>query len=137
MRTFVEVSKSLWQSFRRLPLWVQLWIGVILVPVNLSSLFLLNYDSARMVALAAVLALGGNMLVMYWQAGFSRLMAIPHLLVWVPLQVLLSTYLLSSAPEPSLSEVLYVKLVLAVNGVSLGFDLHDSWRWVQGERQVF
>lgn len=34
-------------------------------------------------------------------------------------------------------EVLYVSLVLVVNGISLVFDLIDAWRWMQGERQIF
>ncbi|TXI30780.1 MAG: hypothetical protein E6Q69_12925 [Aquipseudomonas alcaligenes] len=137
MNTLVAVHQNLWQSFRRLPSWVQLWMAVILLPANLLSLFLLEYPSARMIAIAALLALGSNMLLMYRYGGFSRLMALPHLLVWGPLQVLLLMYLAGSAPAPSLHEVIYVCWVLAVNGVSLFFDVLDSWRWLQGERQLF
>jgi len=135
MNAFVELHQRLWQSFRRLPVWVQLWMAAILLPANLLSLFLLDYPSARMIALAALLALGSNMLLMYWYAGFTRLMAMPHLLVWGPLQVMLLMYLMASTPTAD--EVMYIGLVLAVNGISLYFDALDSWRWLQGERQLF
>jgi hypothetical protein len=29
---------EIWGSYRRLPLWVELWVAVILVPVNAASL---------------------------------------------------------------------------------------------------
>lgn len=135
MSALVAVHQSLWRSFRRLPPWVQLWMAAVLLPANLLSLFLLQYPSARMVAIAAVLALGSNMLLMYGYGGFSRLMALPHLLVWGPLQVMLLMYLMASTPTTE--EVMYISLVLAVNGISLLFDTLDSWRWLQGERQVF
>lgn len=135
MSAFVAIHQSLWRSFRRLPLWVQLWMAAVLLPANLLSLFLLQYPSARMVAIAAMLALGSNMLLMYGYAGFTRLMALPHLLVWGPLQVILLMYLMASTPTTE--EVIYIGLVLAVNGISLLFDALDSWRWLQGERQVF
>jgi hypothetical protein len=137
MNPLVAVHQRLWQSFRRLPLWVQLWLAVILLPANLLSLFLLDYPSARMIAFAALFALGSNMLLLYWYGGFNRLMAVPHLLVWGPLQVMLPIYLAGSAPTPNLNEVNYVCWVLAVNGISLFFDILDSWRWLQGERQLF
>lgn len=137
MNAFVEVHQSLWRSFRRLPLWVQVWMAGILMPVNLLSFFLLGYSSAHMIAIAAVLALGSNMLLMYRYAGFSRLMALPHLLVWGPLQVMLLIYLAESSPSPSMGEIIYICLVLVVNGISLLFDVLDTWHWLQGDRQVF
>jgi hypothetical protein len=137
MNAFGELHQRLWQSFRRLPLWVQLWMAAVLLPANLLSLFLLQYPSARMVAIAAVLALGSNMLLIYGYAGFTRLMALPHLLVWGPLEVMLLMYLMAGSPTPTIDEVMYICLVLAVNGFSLCFDALDSWRWLRGERQPF
>lgn len=110
-------------------------MAAVLLPANSLRLFLLQYPGARMVAIAAVLALGSNMLLMYGYAGFTRLMALPHLLVWGPLQVMLPMYLMASTPTAD--EVMYISLILAVNGISLLFDALDSWRWLQGERQLF
>lgn len=136
MNRFVEINRQLWLSFRRLPLWVQVWMALVLVPVNLLSFFVLEYQSAQMVALAAVLALGSNMLLLYRYEGFSRAMALPHLVFWGPLQILLLMRVLQT-PAPDSGEVLFICLVLLVNGISLIFDLLDTWRWWQGERQVF
>jgi hypothetical protein len=136
MNRFVEINRQLWLSFRRLPLWVQVWVALVLVPVNLLSFLMLEYQAAQMVALAAVLALGSNMLLLYRYAGFSRAMALPHLVVWGPLQILLLMRVLQT-PAPDAGEVMFICLVLLVNGISLIFDLLDTWRWWQGERQVF
>ncbi|GAD64989.1 MULTISPECIES: hypothetical protein [Pseudomonadaceae] len=136
MNRFVEINRQLWLSFRRLPLWVQVWMALVLVPVNLLSFLVLEYQAAQMVALAAVLALGSNMLLLYRYAGFSRAMALPHLVVWGPLQILLLMRVLQT-PAPDAGEVMFIGLVLLVNGISLIFDLLDTWRWWQGERQVF
>ena len=136
MNRFVEINRHLWLSFRRLPLWVQVWMALVLVPVNLLSFLVLEYQAAQMVALAAVLALGSNMLLLYRYAGFSRAMALPHLVVWGPLQILLLMRVLQT-PAPDAGEVMFIGLVLLVNGISLIFDLLDTWRWWQGERQVF
>ncbi|WP_322981321.1 hypothetical protein [Pseudomonas sp. C11] len=136
MNRFVEINRQLWLSFRRLPLWVQVWMALVLVPVNLLSFLVLEYQAAQMVALAAVLALGSNMLLLYRYEGFSRAMALPHLVFWGPLQILLLMRVLQT-PAPDSGEVLFICLVLLVNGISLIFDLLDTWRWWQGERQVF
>lgn len=63
-------------------------------------------------------------------------MALPHLVVWGPLQILLLMRVLQT-PAPDAGEVMFIGLVLLVNGISLIFDLLDTWRWWQGERQVF
>lgn len=136
MNRFVEINRQLWMSFRRLPLWVQVWMALVLVPVNLLSFLVLEYQTAQMVALAAVLALGSNMLLLYRYEGFSRAMALPHLVFWGPLQILLLMRVFQT-PAPDSGEVLFICLVLLVNGISLIFDLLDTWRWWQGERQVF
>lgn len=128
MNRFVEINRQLWLSFRRLPLWVQVWMALVLVPVNLLSFLVLEYQAAQMVALAAVLALGSNMLLLYRYAGFSRAMALPHLVVWGPLQILLLMRVLQT-PAPDAGEVMFIGLVLLVNGISLIFDLLDTWRW--------
>lgn len=111
-------------------------MALVLVPVNLLSFLVLDYQAAQMVALAAVLALGSNMLLLYRYVGFSRVMALPHLVFWGALQVLLVMRVLQN-PAPGAGEVLFICLVLLVNGISLIFDLLDTWRWWQGERQVF
>jgi hypothetical protein len=112
-------------------------MAAILLPANLASLLLLHYPSSEWIALSALIVVGSNMLLMYLYGGFSRLLAVPHLLIWGPLQVMLLMYLAQSGEPLATGEVLYVSLVLVVNGISLVFDLIDAWRWMQGERQLF
>ena len=50
---------EIWQSFRRLPLWVQLWVAVILVPVNLASVIFINAPGGFWIAVLAVGDLAG------------------------------------------------------------------------------
>lgn len=34
--------RASWRSFRALPMWVQLWVGAVLVPVNAASFLVLD-----------------------------------------------------------------------------------------------
>lgn len=127
-----------WASFRSLPGWVQIWVGGILVPVNAASFALLDTWSGRAIAVAAFFVVSSNVPIMLWARGMTKLMAVPHLFIWGPLQWLLITNLLqvsggNAMPPP---EQTYVMVVLTVNGISLLFDLLDSWRWLKGDRSV-
>lgn len=123
-----------WQSFRSLPLWIQVWVAGILVPVNVAGFLLLDTPAGQWTALAAALVLLSNYPLMLACRGMGRLLSVPHLLIWGPLQVALVYRLGSGAPEPV--EQGFVILVLVVNGLSLVFDTLDSLRWLRGERGV-
>ena len=47
---------DVWDSFWRLPLWVQVWVGLILVPANLLTLLFVRKKYGKWIA---VLAIGG------------------------------------------------------------------------------
>lgn len=125
---------EIWRSFRALPLWVQIWVALILVPVNIASLWFF-YET--MGALIAVLAVGGmlpNLLIMAFDRGLSKAMALPHLAVWVPLVAFLIWIVQSPYAEgPYLT---YLWLLLVVDGVSLAFDIPDAWKWLRGDRAI-
>ena len=123
-----------WHSFRTLPLWVQIWVGGILVPVNAVAFLFLGTPGGFWTAVAAVLVMASNYPIMLACRGMSRLMSVPHLLIWGPLQVFLIYHV--TVAETSVPETMFVLLVLVVNGVSLVFDALDSWRWFCGEREV-
>jgi len=123
-----------WQSFRSLPLWVQVWVAGILVPVNAAGFLLLDTPAGQWTALAAVLVLLSNYPVMLACRGMGRLLSVPHLLIWGPLQLALLYRLGSGGPGPV--EQGFVILVLVVNGISLVFDTLDTLRWLRGEREV-
>ncbi|PWN55556.1 hypothetical protein [Abyssibacter profundi] len=122
------------QSFMRLPLWVRVWILGGLGLVNAAALLLTHWPTGYWAswALAAIIAI--NLPMVLIQQGYSRALAIPHLLVWIPLCAYAALRL--TATEASDGERVYAALLLAVNGTSVAFDLFDSWRWLRGDRAV-
>lgn len=130
----MALIKDIWRSFRALPLWVQIWVGLILVPVNLASVL---YVFEPMGLLIAALAIGGmvpNLFIMIKERGLSLAMALPHLLIWTPLVILLIANL--GHPEMSSPFQAFVWLLLIVDLVSLGFDYPDAWKWWKGDHAV-
>ncbi len=134
MNDLIARHLASWQSFRSLPFWVQVWVAGILVPVNAAGFLLLDTLAGQWTALAAVLVLLSNYPVMLACRGMGRLLSVPHLLIWGPLQVALLYRLASGSPEPV--EFGFMILVLVVNGISLVFDTMDTLRWLRGEREV-
>lgn len=136
--TSLNRHQRIWISFRSVPAWVQIWVALILIPVNAAGFFLMDWWSGQMVAWAALFVVATNMPIMYLEGGMSRLMSIPHLIAWIPLELGLIMRLMGEvgAAAPSQPEMLFIVLVLAVNGISLVFDGLDSVRWLRGERDI-
>lgn len=126
---------EIWRSYRSLPLWVQLWVGLILVPVNAAPFFLLDTWSGRAGAIAAAVVVATNLPIMWIAGGMSKAMSLPHLAAWIPLEIAL-VWRLSGAAVSTSAELGLAWTLLIVNGISLGFDLIDSWRWLRGEREI-
>ncbi|WP_299842349.1 hypothetical protein [uncultured Roseovarius sp.] len=124
---------DIWQSFRRLPVWVQIWVAAILVPVNLSPLLFLSEFQGVMVATLAVGGMAPNLVIMMRDHGFSRAMALPHLLIWTPLVIFLINLLSSGAELPDIYRNFLI-LLLLVDLVSLAFDCLDALKWWRGDR---
>lgn len=122
-------------SFLALPGWVQVWVGAVLVPVNALPFFFLETPTARAAAAAAVFAVLTNLPIMLIERGMSRLMAIPHLIAWLPLLPYLAARLLFGPGLP-LSEALLAMALLLVNAISLVFDVLDTWCWLCGQRDI-
>ncbi len=126
---------EIWRSLRRLPLWVQLWMMLWLVPVNMVSLFFLESSYGIWIAIAAIGGMALNLPVMVMAKGFSRLMALPHLLLWTP-QVFLIAWILVQAERIALYES-YLLILMITNIISLMFDFPDFYKWLKGARQTF
>jgi len=124
---------EIWQSYRRLPVWVQLWVAVILVPVNAAALGCLAQPCGACVAAMAVGAMLCNGVLMLVERGFSRAMALPHVLIWTPMLGLVVWLLAQDIPAGYRA---YLLILLAVDAVSLGFDVIDTRRWLSGDRQI-
>lgn len=124
---------QIWQSYRRLPLWVQLWVALILVPVNAASLFFLTHPAGAWLALMAVGAMLCNGVLMLVERGFSKVMALPHVLIWTPMLGLILWLLNQDIAESYRS---YLIVLLAVDVVSLILDVVDSRKWLSGDRKI-
>ena len=122
---------EIWQSFRTLPLWVQIWVGLLLAPINLASLWFIDQPSGGWVALLAVGAMMMNMPVMAYDRGFSKLMAFPHLIPWSILVI----WVAFARPISTDGYATYLSVLMVTNIISLGFDFPDALNWWKGDRE--
>ena len=129
---------AIYHSYRSLPLWVQIWVVAILMPVNAAAFFLLETWLGMAAAIAAVFVVITNVTIMWATGGMSRLMSVPHLIAWYPLQILIVMRLagMVEAGPVSAAEWWFGVILFVINGISLVFDTVDSWRWLRGEREV-
>ena len=74
-----------------------------------------------------------NGVLMLVERGFSRAMALPHVLIWTPMLGLVVWLLAQDIPAGYRA---YLLILLAVDAVSLGFDVIDTRRWLSGDRQI-
>lgn len=134
----MDALRESWHSFRSLPVWVQIWVGLILVPVNAAPFFLLDTWAGKAGAIAAVFVIATNGPIMLAYKGMNRALSLFHLVAWIPLEVALILRALGMAGsgDPGATESALVAVLLIVNGISLGFDTLDSWRWLRGERET-
>jgi len=111
---------------------VQIWVALILVPVNMLSLLFLNEPKGILIAALAVGGMMPNIAIMLAERGLSKMMALPHLLIWIPLLLILWSQL--GAVTGGYQTFLW--LLFAVDGLSLAFDIPDAWKWWKGDRAV-
>ena len=126
---------SIYTSFRSLPLWVQVWMVVILMPVNAGGLLFLDQPIGLGIAVLGLAGMLLNIPVLMYSRGFSKLMAVPHLLPWTALVAWL-LYLIFTAGVPEGNIRILVGLILVVDVISLAFDYKDSIEWFRGDRAV-
>jgi len=119
-------------SFRAMPNWVQFWVAIILVPVNMYSLFFIDQPQGILIAVLAISAMMLNFPIMLYDRGFSKLMAFPHLLPWS----ILIALLVISPPMASGSYHVYLWVLLIVDAISLVFDYPDALKWWRGDRKA-
>ncbi|WP_370231348.1 hypothetical protein [Cognatishimia sp.] len=128
---------DIWGSFMRLPLWVKIWMAVWLVPVNFVSLWFWGQGApvpGTTVALLANLGMAVNVPIMMRDRGMSNAMALPHLVLWTPLVILIALGL--ATPEGDPAYRLYLTILLVTNVISLGFDFKDGLSWWRGDRDI-
>jgi hypothetical protein len=125
-----NIVVDIWTSLRALPGWVQIWAFLILMPVNMASLFFINEPMGIWVAVLANIAMMMNMPVMLHDRGFSKMMGIPHLIPWT----ILAGILIFNRPEATGLYDTYLWVLLGTNVISLIFDFPDAAKWFHGDR---
>lgn len=126
---------NIWNSFRRLPVWVQIWVGLILIPVNLLPLAFLSEPRAGLIAGLAVGGMAFNLPILLREQGLSKAMAIPHLLLWTPLVVVVFRQLRNGG-DMAAAYTTVLAVLLVVDGISLAFDFVDALKWWRGDRAI-
>ena len=125
---------DIFHSFRRMPLWVQIWVAAILMPANILTLAFLHEPYGYWLAGLAIGGMALNAPIMFIDKGFGSLMALPHILLWTPLCALMGWLLWFSGIELSANYSGFLMLLLAIDIVSLGFDYPDALKWLKGDR---
>jgi len=123
---------DIWNSFRSLSLWVQIWVALILVPTNLFSMVFIDQPSGKLIAFLAVTAMAPNVAVIFIERGFSKLMALPHIPLWTILLVILLFWRPTGSPQYQM----FLSVLFLVNLVSLIFDYMDAYKWWRGDRKI-
>ncbi len=124
---------DIWKSFRALRLGSQLWIILILFPVNIASVFFLSEQRGVLIAALAVGGMTPNFVLILLERGFSKAMSLSHLVFWIPLVLLIpSTQYLAISDNYSL----YLWALLLINLVSLVFDIAEARAWWRGDRDI-
>ena len=122
------------------PMWLQLWV-LALVVVNLAAVcFVLTRQSGRwrprpeaLVILASFFCSAAMMSWLYEQAGYVRLLGLPHLVFWLPAYCWLVYRYRNSAFSMPFKAYLWVYFIIA--GLSLIVDVSDVGRYLLGEQQ--
>lgn len=112
---------DIWQSFKALPTWVLVWIGVFLGPINVASLGFLSQPWG---ALIAALAVGGmlfSMGALIAYRGFSKMVSGGHVFLWTPLVL----FLIFARPDATGLYSTYLTVLVCANAFSLIFDIND------------
>lgn len=115
------------------PLWVQIWLGIMMLTILLAIPFAIKDWRARFVLLSMVLIVP-LMNVLFAKYGFTRILGLAHVIVWTPLWVYL--FKNRNAHPDRKWTGWYVILAIIVIGISLLFDYVDVVRYLLGEQAV-
>lgn len=120
-------------SMKALPLWVKIWL-VILMGANLGSIWFLDSGIGRWTAITFLVIGAFNIPMALLQNGLTRMLSFPHL-IWIGLLIYLWKQLFGpDAIEAGTLLYKYGVSVFVVNSISVAFDLMECWRWLKGNR---
>jgi hypothetical protein len=117
---------AIWESFLELPMWVRIWLMGILVPVNMASVFFVGQPNGPLISVLAVGGLAIGTALMLYERGFTRLLALGHIVSWTPLVL----WLIFAMPDGSDGYGTYLWILLVADLISLAFDYPDLAKWM-------
>lgn len=126
---------EIWNSFRRMPVWVQVWVALILVPVNIATLGFLGMPNGDLIAALAIFGMLPNLLFMMRERGFSKSMTVSHVLIW-PFLLLAIVETFAQGPDLGNGQFAFLALLFVIDAISLAFDIPDVWKWYKGDRNI-
>ncbi len=114
----------------KLPLAVQIWLGVLMMANAVVPMFFLGHRVAQVV-LGVFMVSAASMMILAHVVGFTRLLGLGHAL-WIPLLLYLWSRMGGyPAVEPYGA---WMRIVMLLNAASLVTDVWDVVRYVRGER---
>ncbi len=126
---------EIWKSFRRMPVWVQVWVACILGPINIATLYYVSQPYGILVAILAIAGMAPNIFIMNRERGLSKAMAIPHVIVW-PILLCVIAVILATQVGLSPAHLLLLQLLFAIDFISLCFDVPETRAWLKGDRAI-
>ncbi len=126
-----SVLLDIWHSYRSMPLWVQIWVGVILVPVNMATIVLISEPCCWLIPVLAIGGMVPNAVLMFVERGFSKAMALSHVVLWVPLLIFLALEITAGSVFAD-----YLMVLFVLDFISICFDVKDSRDWLKGDRGI-
>ncbi|MEL7218446.1 MAG: hypothetical protein AAGK01_08450 [Pseudomonadota bacterium] len=128
-----EVSLSLWSA----PVWVRIWVFVLLVPVNLWAVgawLATDHPLPAWLSLAWLFVVVVNSAITLIERGVSKVTSASHLIVWLPAWAYAVWWLMQGTLDGHLLVLAWAYVIII--GICNIFDLYDTWRWFRGERDV-
>lgn len=114
----------------KLPLAVQIWLGVLVIANAVVPMFFIGHREAQVV-LGVFMVSAASMMILAHMMGFTRLLGLGHVL-WIPLLLYLWSRMGGHpAVEPYGA---WMRIVMLLNAASLVIDVWDLVRYVRGER---
>lgn len=126
---------TLQQAIAHLPLWLRIWIDVLLFGVFVLPFSLFIWRESRIAAVAilvADVAAGFSVSRLYGHMGYVKLLGLPHIIFWVPLAIYLFRRVRRADVPIWPRRIISVVLVMIM--ISLAFDCIDVVRYLLGER---
>jgi hypothetical protein len=122
---------SLYAAIFAQDLWLQLWVGWLVVVNVLGGFFFIRRPEAKWVLFAML----GNAVFMSWLFdvyGFQRILGLAHVVFWTPLLV----YLWGRRDRWAVSSLSgkWLAALFTTNAISLVIDYIDVARYLGGER---